>query len=257
MDTDKGQDGVVDIRSRLVARDFKPEGEKYRGDVFAAMPPLEAKRILFAMAAKGKLEQWKGKKQLRKLMFIDVKKAHLNGQVPEEEAVCIELPMEAGSPGKYGLLKRWLYGMRSAASAWERDYTEKLEAVEFVRGKSAPTVFFRSRDGMRCVVHGDDFTFYGFDDELKEIKRKMEEHYEIKVRAVLSPEPGDDKEITILNRRLRWKDGRLEYEADPKHVAILCEAMRLTGDSKGATAAISKEDLMKDKEDGKKWLRKR
>ena len=40
VDVNKGsrQDPVV--RSRLVARDFKPKGETARGDLFAAMPPL-------------------------------------------------------------------------------------------------------------------------------------------------------------------------------------------------------------------------
>ena len=36
-----------DVRSRWVARDFKPKGERDRADLFAAMPPLEAKRMLF------------------------------------------------------------------------------------------------------------------------------------------------------------------------------------------------------------------
>jgi hypothetical protein len=40
-----------DVRCRLVARDCQPEGEKDREDLFAAVPPLEAKRWLFDMAA--------------------------------------------------------------------------------------------------------------------------------------------------------------------------------------------------------------
>ena len=42
--------------------------------------------------------------------------------------------------------------------------------------------------------------------------------------SILSPrtmafkEAGDDKEITILNRTLRWTEEGLEYEADSKHV---------------------------------------
>ena len=37
----------AEVRSRWVARDFKPKGERDRADLFAAMPPLEAKRMLF------------------------------------------------------------------------------------------------------------------------------------------------------------------------------------------------------------------
>ena len=39
------------VRSKWVARDFKKKGEGGREDIFAAMPPLEAKKLLFALAA--------------------------------------------------------------------------------------------------------------------------------------------------------------------------------------------------------------
>ena len=50
VDVDKGRNGEHDVRSRLVARDFKVRGDGREFDVFAAMPPLEAKRLLFRMA---------------------------------------------------------------------------------------------------------------------------------------------------------------------------------------------------------------
>ncbi len=99
----------------------------------------------------------KGKKM--KLMFIDVKKAHLNGRVGEGVDVYIELPWEAGAGGKCGKLSKWLYGMRPAASAWEKDYCERFEAAGFRRGRAAPTVLTNPETGLRVVVHGDDSTF--------------------------------------------------------------------------------------------------
>ena len=62
------------VRSRWCARDFKPKGEKARADLFAAMPPLEAKRMLLRMYAV-EPNRIGGRKQ--KLMFIDVKKAYV------------------------------------------------------------------------------------------------------------------------------------------------------------------------------------
>ena len=44
VDLNKGTMDKPDVRCRLVARDFKPKGEKYRADLFAAMPPLECKK---------------------------------------------------------------------------------------------------------------------------------------------------------------------------------------------------------------------
>ena len=43
VDLNKGSQGTPDVRCRWVARDFKPKGDKDREDLFAAMPPLEAK----------------------------------------------------------------------------------------------------------------------------------------------------------------------------------------------------------------------
>ena len=43
----------------------------------------------------------------------------------------------------------------------------------------------------------------------------------IKVLATLGPEPDDDKEVSILNRVVRWCDDCLLYEADPRHVEKL------------------------------------
>ena len=103
----------------MVARDSKPKGKKDRQGLLAAMPPLEAKRLLFAIAASGK-RQWRGERWARtKLMFIDIKKAHLNGKIGEGEFMCAS-PLEGwweGGEATCWRLKRWLYGMRLAASA--------------------------------------------------------------------------------------------------------------------------------------------
>ena len=131
-----GEDGKRFVRCRLVGRDFKGKRGGVRDDLFASMPPLEAKKILFRVTAgiRG-VRKRSGKKEV-KLMFIDVRKAHLNARCDEEEWV--ELPEEMWKWGKYAKLRRWLYGMRKAASGWEEDYFEKLEAVGFTRGRGAP-----------------------------------------------------------------------------------------------------------------------
>ena len=41
VNTNKDTEEDPEIRCRLVARDFKPHGERDREDLFAAMPPLE------------------------------------------------------------------------------------------------------------------------------------------------------------------------------------------------------------------------
>ena len=44
----------------------------------------------------------------------------------------------------------------------------------------------------------------------------MKAKYELKVRGVLGGAWGDQREVTILNRRLRWEDDEITYEADPE-----------------------------------------
>ena len=59
------------------------------------------------------------------------------------------------------------------------------------------------------------FTFEGPPDALKAIAEEMRQFWIIKVRAVLGPEASDGKEVSILNRLVRWTKDCLLYEADP------------------------------------------
>ena len=59
------------------------------------MPPLEAKKMLFRQAVR-KGRSWKeGKWCGKKLIFIDVKKAHLNGKVLDDIHAFVRMPCGA------------------------------------------------------------------------------------------------------------------------------------------------------------------
>ena len=70
----------------------KTKGEPARGDLFAAVHPLEAEKILLSIAASHPWVMRKGRLQRPKLMFIDVKKALLNGFVEPEEYAYVKMP---------------------------------------------------------------------------------------------------------------------------------------------------------------------
>ena len=215
--------GSGEVRSRLVARDFKA-GEKGRDDLFAATPPLEGKRLLVSRAVTRRKD---GKK--RKMRFIDAKKAHLNP--PCHEDVYIELPEEAGRPkGVCGKLSFWLYGFRKAASAWEDLYAEQLVKAGFVRGSACGVLFYHPSRDLQCVVHGDDFTLCGLEEDLDWITELIKTWFDIKVRATMGPDDKDDKEVVILGRTLRWKTWGIEWEADPKHRRVVLEYFGLRDD---------------------------
>ena len=119
------------------------KGDDRQFEVFAAMPPIEATRLLFQMAMMDGAVGGDKRRGAVKLMFVDIKKAHLSGKLTEDEYAYVQMPPEAG--GVVGRLRRWLYGMRQAASAWEEDDSKNLESISFKRGKSASTTFFMRR----------------------------------------------------------------------------------------------------------------
>ena len=233
VDTDKGSEENPDVRCRLVARDFKPKGEKDRSDLFASTPPLEAKKLLFALAASQPRMLRTGRMVRQKLMFIDIKKAHLNGVVGPDEHAYVALPPGCCRAGYCGRLKRWLYGMRPAASAWEADYTERLHMFGMEKGVSVPTAFYHEGRQLRCIVHGDDFTFLGWQEDLDEVTEHLRETYELKVRGIMGGEPNDCQEIRILGRMLKWKGDVMEYEADTKHAEMVWEELGMMANSNG------------------------
>jgi hypothetical protein len=83
--------------------------------------------------------------------------------------------------------------------------------------------------------------FVGLDDHLKKVRFDVEAWYHVKARAVLGDDVGDDKEISILNRKLVWCRDELKYLADPKHAKIICEELGLTSESNVVTSPAIKE----------------
>ena len=107
--------------------------------------------------------------------------------------------------------------MRPASHGWQEEYTRQLENIGFVAGVGSPCCSERKADGVGSVVHGDDFTFEGPPEALKKVADDLRKVWIIKAHATLGPAAGDDKEVSILNRVVRWCEDCLLYEADPRH----------------------------------------
>ena len=127
-----------------------------------------------------------------------------------------------------------LYGTRDAAQNWEKEYSDCLQSMGFIRGKSLPCTFFCKELDARIAVHGDDFTILATESVIKLIARNMEKRYKIKLRGILGPDRHDFKEIVILNRLLRRTNDGLEYEPDPRHVELMTSQLGLQ-DAKAVT----------------------
>ena len=71
--------------------------------------------------------------------------------------------------------------------------------------------------------------FVGPDEDLAWAEKVMDESFLIKVVGRLGGDPGDQQEIRILNRVLRWTDEGILYEADPRHAEILAREVGANG----------------------------
>eukprot|EP00973_Karenia_brevis_P088896 12328876-Karenia_brevis.AAC.1 len=77
----------------------------------------------------------------------------------------------------------------------------------------------------------------------------MKSWFEIKARAVLGPDPNDDKEVTMLDRIVRWVEEGIEYKADPKHRRIILEYFGLNSKTKPMFMNGDKEDKVEEWEE--------
>jgi hypothetical protein len=156
--------------------------------LFAATPPLEAKRVLFSQWS---TEQTR-KGKLPKLSFVDIRKAYFNGR--PTRSLYIRLPPELGLPKDVaGKLVRCCYGTRDAGQIWEDCYVGALVDLGFVQGRASPCSFYHSKWQISVVVHGDDFTALGTDENLDLYEKGLARHFEFKIKGRLGLDAKDDK----------------------------------------------------------------
>ena len=231
-----------DVRARYVAQEVNQYADE---SFYAATPPLEAKRMLVSQLC---TERTRDGKPL-KLSFIDAVKAYFNG-TPNRN-LFIRLPPELGLPRTVvGRLRKCIYGTRDAGAIWEAVYTDALISMGFAQGKASPCCFYHDGWKVSIVVHGDDFTALGNDDGLSKWEAGMAKAFEVKLQGRLGPDPGDKKEVRILNRILRWSDDGISYEADPRHVELLSKALGL-GECRKVTTPGAKLPYEDDEEEEK------
>lgn len=75
-------------------------------------------------------------------------------------------------------------------------------------GRAAPKCFLDGGSQTRSRVHGGDFVVAGPTGGVGRVKKSMKAWCEVKVRAVLGRDAGDDKDIAVLGQAVRWtKEG--------------------------------------------------
>ena len=79
--------------------------------------------------------------------------------------------------------------------------------------------------------------------------KRVENKYELRKGPRLGPGNDDAKEITVLNRVIRWTETGLEYEADPRQAERLLEGIGLDDGCKVAATPGLKPLVEQLKED--------
>ena len=100
----------------------------------------------------------------------------------------------------------------------------------FEKGQSSPCSFYHKGWQIRTVVHGDDFLSEGPGKNLEEMDKEMRKSFALKTE-ILGGDPGDVQSLKVLNRQISWKDGQINWEADPRHVEILARQLGMEGSS--------------------------
>ena len=228
IDINKGDLVNLNYRSRLVAKEFN---NSLRPDLFAATPPLEALKLIISMA----MTENPGEK----IMVNDVSRAFFCA--PARRQVFVELPPEdADHKSMIGELNFSMYGTRDAAQNWGEECAGTMTNAGFIRGKASPCTFYHPDKNLRTYIHGDDYVTVGKEADLKWLRNKLEEKYEIKTQ-VLGPDKGDSQQIRILNRILTWTEKGIEYEADPRHAEIVIKELGLE-DAKSVVTPGTKDE---------------
>ena len=219
-DINKGDRYNVNVRSRLVAKEFN---NKKCDDLFAGTPPVEAMRAIISMAASGATP--------KTLMTVDVSRAYMYAKCRNEMYVemCPEAYEEDGDEKCCWRLEKAMYGTRSAAQDWQHEIKRRMLSIGYLQGKSNPCLFYNPSSEVACLVHGDDFLAAGEESALKQFKEQLAKEWKIKHTHIGEAEHLG-KHMRVLNRIVRIHPRRgITIEPDPRHAEILIRD--LDGDS--------------------------
>ena len=174
-DINKGDRYNVNVRSRLVAKEFN---NKKCDDLFAGTPPVEAMRAIISMAASGATS--------KSLMTVDVSRAYMYAKCRNEMYVesCPEAYEEDGDEKCCWRLEKAMYGTRSAAEDCQHEIKRRMSSIGYIQGKSNPCLFYNPSSEVACLVHGDDFLAAGEESALKQFKEQLAKEWKIKHTSV-------------------------------------------------------------------------
>ena len=265
VDTNKGDEQDPNYRSRLVVREVKArktDAERLQPqEIFSAMPPLEAMKVLISLFVswnRGGPDSVEKKQKARgrkpgnyKLGIFDISRAHFYGKA--KRRIFVKLPEEYAQihgPSKCGLLLKSWYGTQDASAIWQQDYADLLKFHSYVMGKANTAIFYSDELQVRGLCHGDDFLVLAQQPDLDSFEAMLRTKYELKKTASLGFDSGDDLRAVFLNRVLEVGHGvppgeervrrHVTTEPDSRHAEICIKEMNMTGTKGVETPAVKR-----------------
>ena len=234
VDINKGTHENPKYRSRLVAKEY---ARGYMDDIFAATPSLESFKLLLSRLAS---QSRRGPGDWR-LLTLDVSRAFF--YAPAGRDLWVELPEEDKVPGEdyVGKLEKAMYGTRDAPAAWQEEINSKLLDLGFIQGISEPCCFHHPLRNITATIHVDDLAAIGPSAGLRWLSVSLQKHYNLDY-AILGPGIGEVREVSYLNRNIRWTNEGIEYEATSKLVRKILETVGMTDCATVATPGVNAEE---------------
>ena len=104
--------------------------------------------------------------------------------------------------------------------------------MEFIVGVYSPCLARHGSRNLRLAYHVDDCCILGAPLDLEWFRGQLDLELITKVRGLLGPDEGQVRDITLLNRIVRYTPGtngrpQVEWESDPRHVEIITATLGL------------------------------
>ena len=99
-------------------------------------------------------------------------------------------------------------------------------------------------------MRGDDFAFAATESELRKMRSRMCEWYDVKVRGILGTGKRDVRKIEILATSVKWTEEGLESEASDRRRQALLEGLGSIEESKTVNSAAVEPEEIGQEEDG-------
>lgn len=141
------------FKARWVVRGCHQIKDIHYSQTFAAVVNATTTRTLIAVAA---AKQWQTR-------VVDFVAAFLNGKLPEEEMLHVQLPtgLKHGRGQLVGLLRQGLYGLKQSARLWYNTLTSKLQSLGFRISPYDAGLLIHDSRKLYLTLHVDDCRITG------------------------------------------------------------------------------------------------